>query len=317
MMCATIHRYLIDWFLHNNIEGIMGELAALATSLMWTFTSIFFTIGGREVGSVVVNRSRLLLAVIFLSVTHYFMLGTFFPLGVESYRYFWLAVSGIIGLVIGDAFLFQAFVMIGPRISMLLMALVPVISTFLAWVFLGETLGLWQLIAIAITVSGVAWVVLESPKAGVWQSSRHRGLGLLAGLGGAFGQSFGLIAAKYGLAGDFPVLSGVLIRMLSAVIVIWTFTALRGKLRSTLVVFHNRKALLAIVGGSVVGPFIGVWLSLVAVHLAPVGIASTLMALAPVLILPIAHFFLHDKVGFRAVFGTMVALAGVAMIFMV
>ncbi len=295
----------------------MGELAALATSLMWTFTSIFFTIGGREVGSVVVNRSRLLLAVIFLSVTHFFMLGTFFPIGVEPERYLWLGLSGIIGLVVGDAFLFQAFVMIGPRISMLMMALVPVISTFLAWIFLGETLGSLQLLAIVITVAGIGWVVLESPRAGVWANSRHRLLGILAGLGGALGQAIGLIAAKYGLAGDFPVLSGVLIRMAVAVIVIWAFTALRGKLRNTLVVFHNRKALLAIVGGSVVGPFIGVWLSLVAVHLAPVGIASTLMALSPVLILPIAHFFLHDKVGFRAVFGTTVALAGVAMIFMV
>ena len=298
----------------------MGELAALATSLMWMFTSIFFTIGGREVGSTIVNRSRLLLAVVFLSLTHLLTLGTIFPVGVEPERYFWLGLSGIIGLVIGDAFLFQAFVMVGPRISMLLMALVPVISTFLAWVFLGETLGLWQLVAIGITVSGIAWVVLESPRQDdphTITDPRHRLLGILAGLGGAFGQSFGLIAAKQGLAGDFPVLSGVLIRMVVAVIVIWAVTALRGNLRRTAILLKNRKALLAVVGGSAVGPFIGVWLSLVAVHLAPVGIASTLMALAPVLILPIAHFFLHDRVGFRAVFGTVVALGGVAMIFMV
>lgn len=295
----------------------MGELAALATSLMWTFTSIFFTIGGREVGSIIVNRTRLLLAVVFLSLTHLFVLGSFFPTGVAPERYFWLGASGVIGLVIGDAFLFQAFVMVGPRISMLLMALVPVISTFLAWIFLGEALGVWQLVAIAVTVAGIAWVVLESPKAGVWANARRRVLGILAGLGGAVGQSFGLIAAKQGLASDFPVLSGVLIRMVIAAATIWLFTALRGNLRQTAIIFRNRKALTAIVGGSAVGPFIGVWLSLVAVHLAPVGIASTLMALAPVLILPISHFFLHDKISFRAIFGTVVALGGVAMIFMV
>jgi len=295
----------------------MGEIAALATALAWTFTSIFFTIGGREVGSTVVNRSRLVLAVIFLSLTHLFMLGTLFPFSAEPERWFWLGLSGIVGLVIGDAFLFQAFVMVGPRISMLLMALVPVISTFLAWVFLGETLSLLELFAVALTVGGIAWVVLERPDGNVHPNRRHYLLGILSGLGGALGQAVGLITAKQGLMGNFPVLSGVLMRMLVAMVVIWLFTVLRGKLRASTVILHNRKALLFVIGGSIVGPFIGVWLSLVAIHLAPVGIASTLMALSPILVLPIAHFFMHEKVSSRAVLGTVVALSGVAAIFMV
>lgn len=295
----------------------MGELAALSTSLFWTFTSISFTIAGREVGSAIVNRSRLLMAVVFLSLTHWAMEGTPFPINVEAHRWLWLSISGIIGLVVGDAFLFQALVMIGPRISMLLMALVPVFSTFLAWVFLGEVLTPWQLGAIALTVSGVVWVVMERSTTSPTESdAKNHFWGIMAGLGGAFGQALGLIAAKEGLAGDFPVISGVLIRMVVAVIAIWLFTALRGKIKRTGVIFKNRKALLAIGIGSIVGPFLGVWMSLLAVSLAPVGIASTLMALAPVFVLPIAHYFMKEKVSSRAIFGTLVALSGVATIFM-
>ena len=99
---------------------------------------IFFTIGGTRVGSAVVNRIRLVLAVVFLSVTHFLLTGQWFPADVEPYRWGWLGLSGIIGLVIGDSMLFRAFVMIGPRLSMLLMSLVPIISAALAWVFLEE-----------------------------------------------------------------------------------------------------------------------------------------------------------------------------------
>ena len=139
----------------------LGELAALGTSLCFSFTSTFFTLAGRQVGSVVVNRIRLLLAVGFLMLVHWVLLGQPLPLGVEPERWFWLGLSGIIGLVLGDAFLFQAFVMIGPQPSMLMMSLAPVISAFAAWVFLGETLNGRQLLAVALTVAGVVWVILE------------------------------------------------------------------------------------------------------------------------------------------------------------
>ncbi|MFQ5576138.1 MAG: EamA family transporter, partial [Anaerolineae bacterium] len=207
----------------------MGELAALATAFFWTLTSVFFTIGGREVGSVMVNRLRLLLAVLFLAVTHLAVQGTLWPVAAGPERWFWLGLSGIIGLAVGDAFLFQGYVMVGPRLSMLMMALVPVISTLLAWVFLAETLSLLEIGAVALTVGGIVWVVLERRNGATPAEGRHYTLGILAGFGGAVGQAVGLIAAKQGLAGDFPVLSGVLIRMIVAMATVWALAALRGR----------------------------------------------------------------------------------------
>jgi drug/metabolite transporter (DMT)-like permease len=256
------------------------------------------------------------LAVVFLSVTHFLVLGSWLPDQPGLYRWFWLGISGIIGLVLGDGFLFQAFVLIGPRRSMLLMALVPIISTLMAWLFLGETLGAIEMVAIGLTVGGVAWVVSEREANGVRVDRRRYWLGVLAGLAGAFGQALGLVASKKGMVGDFSPLSATLMRMIVAAAVIWGFALLRGRAGPTFRALTDRRASVAILGGAIAGPFLGVWLSLIAVNLTQVGIAATLMALSPIFLLLPSHWIFKEWVGARAVIGTFVAIGGVALIFL-
>ena len=143
------------------MDAYFGYFAGLGTSLAWSFSSTLFTLGGRQLGSVIVNRARLVLALIFVVIMHWILLGQPIPVGAEPFRWGWLGLSGLIGYVFGDGFLFQAFVMIGPRLSMLLMALAPVISTILAWVLLGERLSAVELLAIGLTVGGVMLVVAD------------------------------------------------------------------------------------------------------------------------------------------------------------
>ncbi len=309
-----------------------GELAALGTALCWSFSSIFFTIAGRRVGSVMLNRWRLLAAVLLVAAMHSLLYGRPFPAGVGAERLFWLGLSAVLGLVFGDSLLFQAFVYIGTRLAMLLMALAPIFGTVVAWLLLGETLTLPELLAIALAVGGVAWVVMEraepaaaamgrgtvSLTAGAPATTRRQYfLGILCGLGGALGQALGLVTAKRGLVGDFPALSAVVVRMLVAMLVLWGWTALRGQLRPTLrVLRQDRRTGLAILGGATMGPFLGVWLSLVGVQLAPVGIASTLNALTPILLIPLVYVLYREKTSPRAFGGTLMAMGGVALMFM-
>ncbi|MEK7324541.1 MAG: DMT family transporter, partial [Chloroflexota bacterium] len=131
----------------------LGELAALMAAFCWALTGILFTVGGRRVGSQVVNMARLPLALIILMALHRLTLGTWFPVRVEPGRWGWLALSGVIGLALGDAALFQAMVLIGPRLSTVLMALVPIISTVSAWVFLRERLNWLDTLAVLVTVA--------------------------------------------------------------------------------------------------------------------------------------------------------------------
>ena len=294
---------------------LLGEIAGLGTAICWSFTSIFFTIAGLRVGSAVVNRVRLVLAMIFLSITHYALTGQFVPFQAEPFRWFWLGLSGVIGLVIGDAMLFQAFVMIGTRITMLLMSLVPVMSALLAWIFLGEKLRSLEILAIAITVGGVTWVVADKHQDNTTIKGRQLILGILLGLGGAAGQAVGLLTSKKGLVGDFSALSGNLIRMIIAAGVMWVITIAMGQAGSTFKKVREGKAGRVILGGAVFGPFIGVWLSLVAIKYARIGIASTLMALTPILLIPLVRWIFKEKISLNAVIGTIVAVAGAALLF--
>lgn len=298
----------------------LGEIAALTTSVLWSTTSTFFTMASRRVGSMVLNRTRLVLAVLLAAIAHWLFYQTPFPVGAEPERWFWLTISGIVGLVLGDAFLYQAFIWIGPRLSMLMMSLAPVIAALEAWVFLQETLNLVQILGIIVTLSGIGWVVMEgrgrrrSPQ----PEDRNYLLGILFGLAAAAGQATGLILAKKGLAGDFPALSGTLIRMIAAAGTLWIVTIVSGQARATIRQLVDRpQAFKYIIAGTFTGPFLGVTFSLIAVQNTQVGVASTLMALPPVLLLPISYFFFQERFGWQAVTGTALAIGGVALLFMV
>ena len=296
---------------------VTGELAALATSLLFSITSVFFTFASRQVGSIVLNRIRLLVAIVFLILAH-LILSIPLPLHVSSQTWFWLGLSGVIGLVLGDVCLFQAYIWIGPRLTMLLMSLAPILAGALAWIFFNEKLNAHQIFGIALTLTGVGWVLVEQNERGqdLHTDKRYYWLGILFGLGAATGQALGLVTARKGLGPDFPALSGTLIRMVAAAVALWGFTILRGQAWTTFrQISQKRSAIPYILGGAFTGPFLGVTLSLVAIQNAELGVASTLMALPPLFLLPIGYFVFNERFGWQAVLGTVVAMVGVGLLF--
>ena len=296
------------------------KLLRFVTAVCWAGSSIFFTSTSKQIGAIAVNRIRLLFAVGLILIAHVILTGQLLPLNAAPYRWLWLGLSGIVGLILGDTFLFQAYKLIGFRLGTLIMAGVPVISSLGAWIFLGEQLDLKSLIGIVICVAGIVVVVMERPAANANGASHHERrqylLGILFAIGGALGQAGGLILAKMGLADNFPSISGVMIRMLVAMLIMWLITIAMGQVKQTLQKLRCASVTRDLIGGSVVGPFIGVWLSQIAVQNTYVGIASTLMALTPVIMLPVSKWFYKEHISPRAFFGTIIALVGVAIIFL-
>lgn len=293
---------------------LLGELAALATAVCWSLTAIFFSASGRRIGSDVVNRSRLLFAFLFLIITHRLLEGTFFPWGTEPYRWGWLALSSVLGLVIGDAFLFQAYVLIGPRLSMLMMSTVPILSTLFGWLLFGEVVTGLEMGAILLAVVGIGWVVSEGQSDPLLADRQTYRKGLLFALGGALGQVANLVTARYALVGDYPPISATVIRILVGLVVLWSIAAVRGQVRATLAAWRDVVAFRALIAGATSGPFLGIWFSLVAVQNARLGIASTLMALPPVLLIPMEYVVYRRPISARSVVGTLLAMAGVMLL---
>ncbi len=304
----------------------LGELAALTTALCWSFTAVFFSEAGRRIGSFRVNAVRLLFAVVIYGVVLLISSGRLFPENINRSQVFWLALSGLVGLAIGDGCGFKALVMIGPRLTTLLWSTAPIMATILAWFFLGEQLGGVQLLGVLVTVGGVTWVVAERRYTGSNQFDLKDGhpdsgtlvKGVLLGLAAAFGQAAGLVLSKHGMlnaGGTVDPLSASFIRMFASMIALWLFAATRGEFVSSVKAFRHRPAILFAAGGAVFGPFLGVWTSLIAVRLISAGIAATLNAMTPILIMPIVIVYYKEKVSFRTLVGSVLAVAGVILLF--
>jgi drug/metabolite transporter (DMT)-like permease len=301
-----------------------GELAALSTALLWSFTAVFFSLAGKRIGSFNVNKIRLVFAAIIYVVVLLITTGHPLPIGLNSSQLFWLTLSGLIGLVIGDGCGFKSLVMIGPRLATLVMASAPIMATVIAWVFLGEKLKLIELAGITVTITGIAWVVSERHYGvnGLAEGHPDAGTltrGVILALIASLGQATGLVLSKHAmldLGSNVPPLEASAVRIMTSLVIIWSYSALSGKLPQTIRSLKDGRAMLYSGGGAFFGPFLGVWSSLVAVSLIETGIAATLNATTPVLIIPTVILVYREKVTFRAVLGAIVAVIGVALLFL-
>jgi drug/metabolite transporter (DMT)-like permease len=288
-----------------------GELAALGTATCWSFTGLFFAEAARRIGALRVNLLRLPVALALLSLALPVTGSSFAAL--DGRRAAWLAASGVVGLVVGDLALFEAMRRIGPRLSLLVMSLAPISASLAGFLALGERPGRLALLGIAITLAGVAWVVGER-RAGEVHGS-HETVGVALAALAAVCQGLGLVLAKLGMAGEVPALPATWVRMSTATTLIWLLTALAGRARDLELAGAVRRAGLPILGGAFFGPFMGVWLSLVAARLTDVGVAATIMATTPVLVIPILMVSERYRPTVRALLGTAVTVAGVAVLF--
>lgn len=297
--------------------NLIGELAAISTSLIWAVTSVIFTKATQQVGSIIVNRMRSVLGLIYLMLLNLVFSGYLLPLEAGIERWMWFALSGAVGYALGDVFLFQSFICIGTQRGMLMMSLAPLLSAGLAWIFFGETLTGVQIFGILVTLAGVAWVILRRQSRTAINPACSPIRGVLYGLGAASGQAVGYVLSKQGLVDEFSPIAGNSIRMLAAVIVLWTLASIQGKARETINSMRTRPQVLGWLGiAAFTGPVLGATLSLFALQQTEVGIASTLIALPPVFLLPISWVVFKEKFDWGAVLGTLVAMAGVALLFL-
>ena len=290
----------------------IGEIAATITAFFWAASSIAFTEASRKVGSLVVNITRLVFAAVFLGAT-VLIFGLDVNLSEEQITA--LVLSGLVGFVFGDAFLFRAFKDIGARLSMLIMALVPAMSTILAFIFLDEVISFWGIIGMVITMGGVAIVVMQKEEKSYGDVSK---LGILFGFLGALGQAVGMIFAKEAFNhGEVNGFVATLARVIPSMIILYPVTYfIKAAKRPFKVLFSSKRGLIFTIIGSIVGPFMGVTFSMIAVANTYVGIASTLIATVPIIMLPITKYYYKEELSWFSISGAFLAVGGVAVLFL-
>jgi drug/metabolite transporter (DMT)-like permease len=299
----------------------MGESAAILTSCLWTGSSILFTSAGRKIGFFSVNAYRSAMAVGLLVCAHAVLLGSILP-AASSGQWLWMGLSGIVGLGVGDFGLFAAYVLIGPRRSVLVMASSPIFASVGAYLILNETFSPLSIIGIAITLTGIVVVLLErgeKPEEKI-DMGKRKTWGVFAALVAAMGQGFGVVLSKKGMYLGVDVamnpLSAALIRMTLATLFVWTCALFLGKLPELHKAAKDREGMKYAAGGALIGPFVGMTLSMVAVAYAQAGVAQTLMSLAPIIIIPVIWVIYKERTNWRGIFGAVIAVIGVAILFL-
>ena len=290
----------------------LGELSALLTALLWSGSSIVFASAIKRIGSVHVNVARLVIAAILLLAT---ILAMRLDVQLSWSQIGNLAVSGIIGLVFGDTFLFQSYVYNGARISMLIMSVAPAISALLAYFLIDEVLSLWGVLGMLVTIGGIAIVASDRREDGKHSLTR---IGLVYGFFGALGQGAGLIFARLAFdEGEIHGLVATFVRVVPAIFLLFPLAVLTKRLQYPIrTLSKDKRALVLTSLGALLGPYFGITFSLIAVAHTKVGIAATLMGTSPIMMLPMVRFLQKEVLTWRAILGAFVAVAGVAILFL-
>ncbi len=305
---------------------IVGNLFAVAAASMWAINSLLFAKAGQRIGAISLNAIRIAMAVAFLLIAHLILFQTVMP-DATLLQMLILLLSGVIGLALGDFFYFSGLVILGARRGSLVMGTWPIFAAIIAFPVLGERIGVFAVFGIFLTMFGVTWVVMEraKKKEGKETDAQKKAdkkkliMGVGIGILGALGQAGGYVIAKWGMTlggNEMHTLSATFVRMVGGFVVVWIIILGAGYGKKVFLGFKDNKATLQALGGAFFGPFLGVWFSLIAAMYTYIGIGATLMALTPIIMIPLVMIIDREKVSPRAIVGTLVAFGGVSILFL-
>lgn len=294
-----------------------GEVAAIGAAAVWALSTWLYGQSSHHFSALQMNvikgvvASTMMLLVLpvlpmpELSIPHQY-------LGI-------LAISGVIGIAIGDSAYFAALKRIGPNRTLLLESLAPPLSGLLALALLGSSIGIQSWLGIILTTFAVAFTLFQTRTSRVGQEQAPKsgiGFGLLA----SFCQAFGVVISHYALVeGNLPPLLGAFIRLAIGVVSLMLVIGViepkpfRAIYRGARQLTSSQTGVLLV--AIFFGTFIALWLQQVALKFANPAIAQTLMSTSPLFILLIS-FMKGEAISVRTVVGTLLALVGIALFFL-
>ena len=301
----------------------IGELISIGVAFSWTATALLSELGSKRLGNLTLNVLRMALALLFSMVMFWVVMGSPWPSGGTIEAYGWMLLSGLVGYVIGDFCLFQCYIIIGSRYGQLFMTLAPLAAALTAWIALGQQMSAVSIVAMLVTLSGIAISVLGR--------GEHRRVslslplsGVLFAVAAAACQGVGLVLSKIGMdhydASSIPAwlvpFSANFFRCVAGIVGFSLLLYLREGFSPLREALHDRKGMSVATATTIFGPFVGVGFSLMAVQYTSAGVASTLMALTPIIIILPSYWLFRQRITWRAVVGALISVVGVSLFFL-
>ena len=305
----------------------LGEMISIGVAFSWTATALLSEMGSKRMGNVTLNFTRMAITLVFSGILFWVVTGNPLPAKASTEAYLWMMLSGLVGYVIGDFCLFQCYIIIGSKYGQLFMTLAPITAAFMAWLTLGQAMKAMGIVAMAVTLTGIAITVLG-------RGDDHHGIslklplnGVLCAIGAAICQGVGLVLSKIGMNHYEATMStpsepwirpfyANVFRCLAGIIGFAILLHFREGFKSLRKNITDRTSMSVATLTTIFGPFVGVGCSLLAVQYTSAGIASTLMALTPIIIILPAWWLFRQPITLKSVIGALISVAGVSLFFL-
>ena len=289
-----------------------GELISLLVTFLWTVTAMASEVASKRLSPLGLNIIRMFLSLVFLSILMWVVCGRPFPQDADAETWMWL--------------LFNSYLLIGSRFGQLFMTLAPAAAAIFGFILLGEQMSVLAVVGMLVTMFGIGLSVLS-------KGGGHRRLslklplkGILFGIGAGLGQGIGLVFSKVGMthyetlittpeALDLMPFSSTFIRAVTGFVGFSLVMFFTRRTRQIASVCRDRRGIAFAFLATLMGPFLGVSLSLMATLYTSTGIAQTIMAMTPILILLPSWYFFRQKITILEIIGALISVMGVMLFF--
>ena len=291
-------------------SDFIGEIAALSAALLWAISSVVYSRLGLKISPLQLNLYKGVIAIAFIVITLLIQGSVFTNTSTSTIAL--LALSGVIGIGLGDTAYFAALNSLGARRTLLLETSSPPMGALLALIFIGEQLSPSSWCGILLTILGIAWVISErNPVANV-EISR---LGIIWGILAAIAQAIGSVISRFALVqSNISPLQSTLIRLIGGTVIVLGLLLLPNAKQTQIKWQLSGRSLVIIAIAAFGSTYLGIWLQQTSLKFAPTGIAQTFLATSPLFILPIVALQ-GEKISLRAILGVVVSLSGIAVMF--
>src|SRR5690554_1486384 len=294
------------------VTTLIGPAAALIAALFWALATLLYSQAGSYLSATQLNLVKGVVACPLLLLAGWFT-GQLVQLEGNTATYLLLA-SGVIGITLGDTLYFSALRRLGPWHTMLLEYLAPPFAALLAWALLAQGMRSYEIVAALVIISGIFVVISEKPKRA--KRVQLSASGVAAGIGAALCQALGLVMSFYALQ-EFNMnpLNAALLRLLAgtAALTIALILIKPSLIQSTRAALRHTSIPWLLVA-IVMGTFLAIWLQQTAIAYINPGLAQTLLATAPLWLIPI-QWLRGQPLSARSIVGAHIAVGGIALLF--
>lgn len=284
---------------------ILGIIAAIVSAASWACGTLIFDRLGRHVPPVGITFIKGALSIILLAILT-MLFGGFESANTEECMY--LAVSGIIGIAIGDTLFFKSLSDLGPKVQVLYFMLGQIMTMLLSFLFLGELLSITEYIGAIILLLGIMIVIW-----GKQEEHPNKTRGIIYGFLSILCFSISSVIVKYAIA-DFDVISATFYRMFFGTIGVLFLGVSSSKLKNWIQPLKQVRIFALFVFNVFVITVGGFLMSMYAIKNISVSLASVLSTTEPVFVLIFAYLINNDKATRRELIGSSVAILGLMIV---